>query len=85
MNILTVELYMLKNSWKASKTAVFVANLAGEKKIVNLLPYHNIATQKYRKLGGVYDPRDMTEPDEAEQQRCVGIFSEYGLEAVIGG
>ena len=67
------------------QTAVFVANLAGEKKAVNLLPYHNIAARKYQKLGGSYNPGDMAEPSEAEQQRSVKIFSEYGLDAVIGG
>ena len=67
------------------ETAVFVANLAGEKKVVNLLPYHNIAARKYEKLGGEYDHGDMAEPSEAEQQRSVEIFAKYGLEAVIGG
>ena len=66
-------------------TAAFVAGLAGEKKTVNLLPYHNIASRKYQKLGGEYDPSDMDTPSEAEQQRCVEIFAEHGLEAIIGG
>ena len=66
-------------------TAEFVANLAGEKKIVNLLPYHNIASRKYQKLGGEYDATGMETPSEAEQQRCVEIFAEHGLEAIIGG
>ena len=67
------------------ETAAFVADLAGEKKKVNLLPYHNIAARKYQKLGGEYDPGVMEEPSEAEQERCVEIFAEYGIEAIIGG
>ncbi len=66
-------------------TAAFVAGLGGEKKIVNLLPYHNIAARKYQKLGGEYDPGKMQEPSEAEQEHCIKIFAEYGLEAIIGG
>ncbi len=66
-------------------TAEFVANLAGEKKTVNLLPYHNIAARKYQKLGGEYNAGNMKEPSEEEQERCVAIFAEYGLEAIIGG
>ncbi len=67
------------------QTAEFVAGLAGEKKTVNLLPYHNIASRKYQKLGEGYDPDGMETPSEAEQQRCVEIFAEHGLEAIIGG
>jgi pyruvate formate lyase activating enzyme len=67
------------------QTAAFVANLTGEKKTVNLLPYHNIAARKYQKLGGKYDPGEMRELSQAEQEHCIEIFAEYGLEAIIGG
>jgi len=67
------------------QTAEFVANLAGEKKTVNLLPYHNIAARKYQKMGRAYDPGGMETPSKAEQARCVEIFAEHGLEAIIGG
>ena len=67
------------------QTAEFVANLAGEKKTVNLLPYHNIAARKYQKLGGEYDPSGMETPSKAEQERCIEIFAEHGLEAIVGG
>ena len=66
-------------------TAEFVASLTGEKKTVNLLPYHNIAARKYQKLGGEYDPGNMDAPSEAEQKRCVEIFAEHGIDAMIGG
>ncbi len=67
------------------KTAEFIANLAGEKKMVNLLPYHNIAARKYQKLGGDYDPKGMETPDENEQKEIVAIFSNHGIKAIIGG
>ena len=67
------------------ETAQFVAALAGEKKRVNLLPYHNIAATKYRKLGGVFDPGEMSEPSEADQKRVIAQFTAHGIEAIIGG
>ena len=67
------------------KTAAFVAGLAGEKKPVNLLPYHGIAAKKYEKLGGVYDAGEMSEPSEEQQQKAIEIFKAHGLEASIGG
>jgi len=67
------------------KTAAFVARLAGEKKRVNLLPYHNIAAKKYEKLGETWDPGDMAEPTKDEQTRIIGKFNTHGLEAMIGG
>jgi pyruvate formate lyase activating enzyme len=66
-------------------TAAFVADLAGEKKKVNLLPYHNIAARKYQKLGNEYISGEMEEPNEEEQEKAVAVFAEYGVEAIIGG
>jgi pyruvate formate lyase activating enzyme len=66
-------------------TARFVAKLAGEKKDVNLLPYHKIAQTKYNKLGRSENFHLMNEPGKEEQLRAVAIFREYGLTASIGG
>lgn len=67
------------------QTAEFIVNLSGHKKPVNILPYHNIATPKYLKLGQTYHSSEMDEPSESEQQQVINIFTEYGLEAKIGG
>lgn len=67
------------------QTAVFIASLSGDKKKVNILPYHNIAANKYLKLGQVYDFKEMAEPNEEAQRRVVTTFTEYGLEVVVGG
>lgn len=67
------------------KTASFIAKLAGEKKKINILPYHNIAAKKYEKLGEQYDEDGMAEPTLDEQQKIIETFKSYGLEAVIGG
>ncbi len=67
------------------QTAAFVASLAGQKKKVNILPYHNIAANKYLKLGETYDSSGMAEPSEEEQANVIAKFANFGLEAVVGG
>lgn len=67
------------------QTATFVADLPGGKKKVNLLPYHNIAANKYRRLGETYNPGPMGEPDEDDIARVVALFDEAGIETIIGG
>lgn len=67
------------------QTAAFVAALPGDGKKVNLLPYHNIAANKYRRLGETYDPGAMGEPDDDDIARVVALFDDAGLETVIGG
>lgn len=68
-----------------TETARFVSQLSGEKKVVNLLPYHKIAQTKYQKLGRPDDFRLLEEPDKEAQTRAVSIFKQLGLEASIGG
>ena len=65
--------------------AVFVNSLPGERKPVNLLPYHNIATRKYEKLGMAHNAGIMREPDKARIEKCIGIFRKFGLKATVGG
>jgi pyruvate formate lyase activating enzyme len=67
------------------ETATFIAALAGDKKIVNLLPYHNIMTKKYQKLGGDYLQDDLSEPSTGEKERAIEIFKKHGITAIIGG
>jgi len=61
-------------------TAHFVAGLSGEKKAVNLLPYHKTAQTKYRKLGRTDDFHRMEEPSEEAQLQAILSFQKYGLE-----
>jgi pyruvate formate lyase activating enzyme len=67
------------------QTAAFVASLAGSKKLVSLLPYHNIAVHKYGKLGQEYDGNDLEEPTKEEVDQLTKWFAEAGIEAVVGG
>jgi len=66
-------------------TAEFVAALAGDKKQVNILPYHKIAETKYAKLGRVITLDGMAEPTLERQHQVLRIFESYGLKAMIGG
>ena len=67
------------------KTAVFVSKLSGEKKEVNLLPYHKIAQTKYQKLGRPEEFQLLEEPTKEAQTQAIAIFQEYGIRASIGG
>ena len=66
-------------------TAQFIADLPGEKREINLLPYHKIAQTKYGKLGRPGDFQLLNEPDKKTQLNAISIFREYGLTASIGG
>jgi len=66
-------------------TARFVAALSGEKKEVNLLPYHKIAQTKYQKLGRPDEFQLLEEPTKEAQLQAIAIFQEYGIKASIGG
>lgn len=66
-------------------TARFVAGLSGEKKEVNLLPYHKIARTKYQKLGRPEDFQLMEEPSKESQLQAILIFHQFGIMATLGG
>lgn len=68
-----------------SRTAAFIAALPENARTVQLLPYHNIASKKYEKLGGYYNPGHLSEPSEKTISNCMEIFNAYGLSATIGG
>jgi len=67
------------------KTAEFISQLDGKKKQINILPYHEIAVHKYKKLGKKYDSLNMREPNKEEIQMAQSVFAKWDLEAIIGG
>jgi pyruvate formate lyase activating enzyme len=67
------------------QTASFVSRLAGKPKLVNLLPYHNIAAKKYEKLELTYSVGHLQEPGKETIAETTAIFADYGLTATIGG
>lgn len=66
-------------------TAKFVASLSGTHKLVNLLPYHNIAGGKLSKLGICLQPVHLDTPGQADIERITGQFKKRGITAIAGG
>ena len=66
-------------------TARFLSDLPMKVK-VELLPYHDVGKDKHRRLWSQYNPNNliMEKPDETTIQRCIGQFSQYGIEACEG-
>jgi pyruvate formate lyase activating enzyme len=52
---------------------------------VNLLPYHNIASGKYKKLELEYEEPGVAEPSKDEIQQAIDVFNSFGVEVEIGG
>ena len=67
------------------QTARFISELAGDKKEVHLLPYHNIAQNKYNKLGKSDDFEILKEPAKDTLAKAIVTFEIYGIKAGIGG
>ncbi len=63
------------------KSAVFIAQLPGPAKRVDVLPFHNVAGNKYAKLGRVVGPDQLAEPTPESQQQAVAILAGHGLDA----
>jgi pyruvate formate lyase activating enzyme len=66
-------------------SAAFIAGLPGEKKPVNLLPYHDVARGKDLKLGQERDLKGLCEPAQIDLQRAIELFADFGLIASVGG
>ncbi|MCU4154579.1 glycyl-radical enzyme activating protein [Carboxylicivirga sp. A043] len=73
------------DDWNIHESAKLLADLNGEKPMVNLLPFHNIAEKKYTKLGEAYDKGQMEAPSPERMQEIIDIFESYGINAIIGG
>ncbi len=65
-------------------TALFLSTLENIQK-VDLLPYHNIASDKYQRMGHKYALKDVKTPSAKEMQTLATIFEEKGFDVTIGG
>jgi len=65
------------------KTIDFIKELKINK--VNLLPYHDIARHKYKKLGILYEDAKMSKPSDEKMQHFKELFEKEGYEVKIGG
>ena len=70
-----------------ARSAAFLAALPWERKVVNLLPYHDIGKGKHEKRGSIYNPNhlSMAAPSAETLARCMAQFQAYGITAVVGG
>jgi len=52
---------------------------------VDLLPYHNIASDKYQRMAHEYELKNVRTPSDKEMRRLAKIFGEKGFRVNIGG
>lgn len=86
INIRIPLVYGVNDNYKnIEESARFINSLAGNKKKINLLPYHNIAQQKYIKLGLEFNQDNLEEPSKESIPELLSIFQSFGLDATVGG
>ncbi|MBG7631020.1 MAG: glycyl-radical enzyme activating protein [Bacteroidetes bacterium] len=73
------------SSENIKKTALFINALEGNRRVVNLLPYHNISENKHVKLGDSNKFTVFEAPDNNEILTIISIFENYGISATVGG
>jgi len=61
------------------EAAMFINKLAGEKKHVELLAYHNIAEHKHQKLGQEYNSNGLAAPSSEKLKEISSIFKTYDI------
>ncbi len=62
----------------------FVKKLPGDQSI-DLLPYHNIAKDKYQRLQKTYDLENLTTPSDDEMLKIKQCIEQFDIEVNIGG
>lgn len=67
------------------ETASFINSLEGDRKVINLLPYHNIAENKYIKLETPTNNYVFEVPNLDEVTNIVSLFGSFGISATVGG
>jgi len=67
-------------------SAKYLSSLPWKRKLVNLLPFHEIAAGKHEKMGTTYNPSKipMDTPKPERLQQCIKIFNDFGIEATVG-
>ena len=65
-------------------TAEVIQNTPGIEQ-VNILPYHNIAVDKYNRLGKQNSLMDIPVPSSEYVESIAGRFLEYGIKVKVGG
>ena len=60
-------------------------SLEGNRTVINLLPYHNIADNKHIKLGHSNHFEDFKTPTDDKIEEIISMFENYGITATVGG
>ncbi len=69
-------------------TASFLSALPSwQRRVVNLLPYHDVGKDKHRRMWSSYNPDaiPMRAPSEETIERCRKLLESSGLHVIIGG
>ena len=64
-----------------TRTARFISELQNKSIKVNILPYHNIAEKRHKKLGDIYKEGTMSEPDSRKIEEIIKIFKLFEIDA----
>ena len=69
------------------QTARFLASLPWERRVVHLLPYHELGRDKHRRMWSVYPAEHlpMSVPTDETLRRCQKQLEAFGLQVVVGG
>lgn len=68
------------------QTAQFLSTIDWQERQVNLLPYHDVARDKHRRIWSDYQCNaSFATPSDATLQRCIRQFAHYGITAIVGG
>ena len=67
------------------QSIAFILGLPKKPELIGLLPYHDIATVKYERLGKEFDDSGLTESGGEKLQRIIELFNDAGLKVRIGG
>jgi len=67
------------------ETAKFINSLEGNRTIVNLLSYHNIAENKHVKLGNSTNFEVFEAPSKTEIIEIISVFKNFNIIAAVGG
>lgn len=65
--------------------AELISSLPNKPLEISILPYHDIAKMKYKKMGSTYNDNGMEPPTDIDIENLVEIFKRYNLEISLGG
>ena len=70
-----------------TQTADFLQPLPWRRRVIHLLPYHDVGKDKHCRMWSTFNPMGvgMSAPSEERLQHCASLLRNYGFQVVIGG